>query len=99
MAMTKVWTKLEERNVPEPRTAKFCATLCVAWPDGHDELFEGKVEGRISWPIRGDHGFGFDPIFIPDGETETFGQMSPSKKHAMSHRADAFKKLKAILDG
>ena len=99
MAMTKVWTLLEERNAPEPRTARFCATLCLAWPDGHDELFEGKVEGRVSWPMHGDLGFGFDPMFIPDGETETFGQMDPAKKHAMSHRADAFRKLKAILDG
>jgi XTP/dITP diphosphohydrolase len=99
MAMTKVWTLLEERNAPEPRTARFCATLCLAWPDGHDEIFEGKVEGCVSWPMRGDLGFGFDPMFIPDGETETFGQMDPSKKHAMSHRADAFRKLKACLNG
>ncbi len=98
MAMTKVWTLLEERNAPEPRTARFCATLCLAWPDGHDELFEGKVEGRVSWPMRGDLGFGFDPMFIPEGEVETFGQMDPAKKHAMSHRADAFRKLRAILD-
>lgn len=99
MAMTKVWTLLEERDAPEPRTARFCATLCLAWPDGHDEIFEGKVEGRVSWPMRGDLGFGFDPMFIPDGEVETFGEMDPAKKHAMSHRADAFNKLKAILDG
>lgn len=99
MAMTKVWTLLEERNAPEPRTARFCATLCLAWPDGHDEIFEGKVEGRVSWPMRGDLGFGFDPMFIPNGETETFGQMDPAKKHAMSHRADAFAKLKVCLDG
>ncbi len=99
MAMTKVWTLLEERNAPEPRTARFCATLCLAWPDGHDEIFEGKVEGRVTWPMRGDLGFGFDPMFVPDGETETFGQMDPAKKHAMSHRADAFAKLKACLDG
>lgn len=98
MAMTKVWTLLEERNAPEPRTARFCATLCLAWPDGHDEVFEGKAEGRVSWPMRGELGFGFDPMFIPDGETETFGQMDPAKKHAMSHRADAFRKLQAILD-
>ena len=97
MAMTKVWTLLEEKNASEPRTARFCATLCLAWPDGHDELFEGKVEGRVSWPMRGDLGFGFDPMFIPNGETETFGQMDPAKKHAMSHRADAFAKLKACL--
>ena len=99
LAMTKVWTKLEERNAPEPRTARFCATLCLAWPDGHDEIFEGTVEGRISWPMRGNFGFGFDPIFTPNGEIETFGEMNPIKKHSMSHRNEAFQKFKAILDG
>lgn len=100
MAMTKVWTLLEEKQAAEPRTARFCATLCIAWPDGHDEVVEGTVEGRISWPMRGDQGFGFDPIFIPDGFTETFGEMDRAQKHAMSHRAVAFKKLKAgCLDG
>ena len=99
MAMTKVWSLLEERNAPEPRTARFCATLCIAWPDGHDETFEGTAEGRVSWPMRGELGFGFDPMFIPAGESETFGQMDPAKKHAMSHRADAFQKLKACLNG
>ncbi|MBV0913521.1 RdgB/HAM1 family non-canonical purine NTP pyrophosphatase [Anianabacter salinae] len=95
MAMEKVWTLLEERAAPEPRTARFCCTLCVAWPDGEDALFEGQVAGRIVWPMRGELGFGFDPVFLPDGETETFGEMDPAKKHAMSHRADAFAKLVA----
>lgn len=94
-AMTKVWNQLEEKNAPEPRTARFCCTLCLAWPDGHDELFEGTVEGRLVWPMRGTLGFGFDPIFQPVGETETFGEMDPAKKHRMSHRADAFAKLVA----
>ncbi|GAA3858464.1 RdgB/HAM1 family non-canonical purine NTP pyrophosphatase [Celeribacter arenosi] len=93
MAMEKVWTLLEERGAPEPRTARFCCTLCLAWPDGHDEIFEGTVSGRLVWPMRGDLGFGFDPIFLPDGKSETFGEMDPAKKHAMSHRADAFTKL------
>lgn len=93
MAMTKVWTLLEEKNAPEPRTAAFNCTLCLAWPDGHDELFEGIVRGTVSWPMRGDQGFGFDPIFVPEGHTETFGEMDPAKKHGMSHRADAFAKL------
>lgn len=93
MAMTKVWTLLEEKNAPEPRTAAFNCTLCLAWPDGHDELFEGIVRGAVSWPMRGDQGFGFDPIFVPEGHTETFGEMDPAKKHGMSHRADAFAKL------
>ena len=95
MAMAKVWNMLEDQNAPEPRTARFCSTLCLAWPDGHDEVFEGKVEGRIVWPMRGDSGFGFDPVFLPAGESETFGEMDPDKKHAMSHRAEAFAKLVA----
>jgi len=93
MAMTKVWTLLEEKQAPAPRTAHFCCTLCLAWPDGHDEIFEGRVGGQIVWPMRGELGFGFDPVFLPDGETETFGEMDPTKKHGMSHRADAFAKL------
>ena len=93
MAMTKVWTLLEEKQAPEPRMARFCCTLCLAWPDGHDEIFEGTVDGRLVWPMRGELGFGFDPIFLPDGETETFGEMDPAKKHSMSHRADAFAKM------
>ncbi|PIE07766.1 MAG: non-canonical purine NTP pyrophosphatase, RdgB/HAM1 family [Rhodobacterales bacterium] len=93
MAMTRVWTMLEERQAPEPRKAAFNATLCLAWPDGHDELFEGRVDGRIVWPMRGDRGFGFDPVFQPDGETRTFAEMDPAEKHAMSHRARAFRKL------
>ncbi len=95
MAMTKVWTLLEEKNAARPRTARFCCTLCLAWPDGHEELFEGSVEGQVVWPMRGTRGFGFDPVFLPDGETETFGEMDPAKKHGMSHRADAFAKLVA----
>lgn len=93
MAMKKVWDLLEEKNAPEPLTARFCATLCLAWPDGHDEIFEGTIEGRIVWPMRGEHGFGFDPIFLPDGETETFGEMDPERKQAISHRTDAFRQL------
>lgn len=95
MAMTKVWTLLEEKAVPAPRTARFCCTLCLAWPDGHDEIFAGTVEGQVVWPMRGDLGFGFDPVFLPNGETETFGEMDPAKKHGMSHRANAFRKLVA----
>ena len=99
MAMTKVWTLLEEKNAPEPRTAAFNCTLCLAWPDGHDELFEGIVRGAVSWPMRGDQGFGFDPIFVPNGHSETFGEMDPAKKHEMSHRADAFAKLVSAVFG
>ena len=97
MAMAKVWSMLEEANAPEPRMARFHCTLCIAWPDGEDVLFDGQVRGRLVWPMRGDLGFGFDPIFLPDGESETFGEMDPARKHAMSHRADAFRKFSSAL--
>lgn len=97
MAMGKVNAQLEGMNAPHPRTARFCCTLCVAWPDGHDEIFEGQVRGHLVWPMRGTQGFGYDPVFVAVGETETFGEMDPVRKHAMSHRADAFAKLKARL--
>ncbi|KAA0913230.1 RdgB/HAM1 family non-canonical purine NTP pyrophosphatase [Aquicoccus porphyridii] len=93
MAMEKVWNLLEEKSAPYPRKAAFVCTLCLAWPDGHDEVFEGRVEGQVVWPMRGANGFGFDPIFLPDGESETFGEMDPKRKDAMSHRADAFRQL------
>ena len=93
MAMTKVWNLLEEKGARVPRKAAFNCTLCLAWPDGHDEVFEGRVEGQVVWPMRGDRGFGFDPVFLPNGESETFGEMDPEKKNAMSHRNDAFEKL------
>ncbi len=93
MAMKKVWDLLEVKNAPAPRTARFCCTLCLAWPDGHDEVFEGKVEGSLTWPMRGDKGFGFDPMFVPLGHDITFAEMDPDKKQSMSHRADAFAKF------
>jgi XTP/dITP diphosphohydrolase len=93
MAMEKTWALLEDKNAPFPRNAKFCCTLCLAWPDGHDEIFAGKAAGRLTWPMRGDHGFGYDPIFIPDGHDVTFAEMDPSQKHKITHRADAFAKL------
>jgi XTP/dITP diphosphohydrolase len=93
MAMTRLWDELEAMAAPEPRACRFRCTLCLAWPDGHDEVFDGAVEGRVVWPMRGEQGFGFDPVFLPDGETETFGEMASARKHAMSHRARAFEKL------
>ena len=93
MAMTKVWTMLNDIAAPEPRAARFCCTLCIAWPDGRDAIYDGAVEGRLVWPMRGALGFGFDPIFLPEGESETFGEMDPAKKDRMSHRAVAFAKL------
>ncbi len=79
----------------EQRRAHFTCALSLCWPDGHCESFEGKVHGTIVWPQRGTRGFGYDPIFRPDGEDLTFGQMEPERKHAMSHRADAFRQLDA----
>ncbi len=95
MAMAKVWEECERLEAPEPRLARFHCVLCLAWPDGHDEIFDGTVDGHLVWPMRGKRGFGFDPMFLPDGETETFGEMDPKRKDSMSHRADAFAKLVA----
>ena len=75
------------------RAAQFNCVLALAWPDDHVESFHGIVEGSLRFPPRGDEGFGFDPVFVPKGHDITFGEMDPAKKHAMSHRADAFKKL------
>jgi XTP/dITP diphosphohydrolase len=75
------------------RTAHFVCALAIAWPDGEAETFEGRITGSLIWPPRGTLGFGYDPIFVPDGYTITFGEMQPAQKHAMSHRARAFKKF------
>ncbi|SOD95633.1 RdgB/HAM1 family non-canonical purine NTP pyrophosphatase [Caenispirillum bisanense] len=75
------------------RRAHFVCALCLAWPDGHTEVFEGKVNGELVWPPRGSRGFGYDPMFVPGGYDVTFGEMEPEKKHAMSHRARAFAQL------
>ncbi|MDA0786074.1 MAG: RdgB/HAM1 family non-canonical purine NTP pyrophosphatase [Proteobacteria bacterium] len=73
--------------------AWFTCALALAWPDGHVEVFEGRVEGTLAWPPRGDRGFGYDPIFVPRGSTQTFAEMEPDAKHAISHRAIAFAAL------
>ncbi len=93
MAMTKTHTKLEEINAPHPRRARFTATLVLAWPDGHDEVFDGRVNGTLVWPMRGKTGHGYDPMFQPDGHDITFAEMDPEQKNRISHRADAFQKL------
>ena len=95
LAMTKTWDMLEAINAPLPRTARFCCTLVMAWPDGHDEVFAGEMAGQVVWPMRGDQGHGYDPIFQPDGFTITFGEMDRWQKNEISHRADAFRKLVA----
>lgn len=96
VAMARVEAELAERKATDRRAAFRCA-LALAAPDGACAVFEGEVTGRLVFPPRGDKGFGYDPIFIPDGETETFGEMAPARKHAMSHRARAFAKLIAAL--
>ena len=96
-AMTDTWAKLEAIDAPKPRTAAFCCTFVLAWPDGHDEVFEGRMPGRIVWPMRGDQGHGYDPIFQPDGFDVTFGEMDRWQKNKISHRAKAFEKLVAVF--
>ncbi len=95
-AMEKVREAMEDVGATD-NAARFVCALALAWPDGHSTVFEGEVRGHVVFPPRGDRGFGYDPMFIADGETETFGEMDPDRKHAMSHRADAFRKLTAAL--
>jgi XTP/dITP diphosphohydrolase len=88
--------KVEERLGDSPdRRASFVAVLALAWPDGHVETFRGEVHGRLTWPPRGQRGFGYDPMFVADGLAETFGELEPAEKHRISHRAVAFRKLVA----
>lgn len=98
MAMEKIQTAINAKGTNE-HSAKFVAVLCLAWPDGHREYFRGETHGEIVWPPRGDAGFGYDPIFLPDGHSKTFGEMSAEEKHSwkpeqqddgLSHRARAF---------
>ena len=85
----------EEVGDNPDRTAQFVCVLALAWPDGHVETFEGTVDGTLVWPPRGDRGFGYDPMFLPVGRDETFGEMDQAHKHTISHRADAFRQLVA----
>lgn len=96
-AMRRVEAKLAALPEGTSRDAHFVCALALAWPDGHVEWFEGRVDGALVWPPRGDCGFGYDPMFVPDGRAETFGEMDPDAKHAMSHRADAFRQLVAAV--
>ncbi len=97
MAMGKVEGKLAELGSDADRSAYFICTLALAWPDGHEEVFEGHVNGSLTWPPRGKLGFGYDPVFVPEGRAQTFAELDPAEKHAMSHRADAFRKLVGAL--
>jgi len=95
LAMRKVEAALAARgaNTAARRRARFVAALALAWPDGHVESFQGEVPGTLVWPPRGGRGFGYDPMFLPDGSAETFGEMAPEAKHRISHRARAFRLL------
>lgn len=95
-AMSKV-EELLQKSGDDNRTARFVSTLAILWPDGEQAIFEGSVKGSLVWPPRGEKGFGFDPVFLPDGYNLTFGEMEPAQKHAIDHRADAFAKLKSAL--
>jgi XTP/dITP diphosphohydrolase len=106
--MQTVEDELRARDAltPDRRKAHFVSALCVAWPDGHVEAFEAQVDGTLVWPPRGERGFGYDPMFLPDGHNRTFGEMTAEEKHGLpprgrglSHRARAFLKLaEACLD-
>ena len=105
MAMRNTQEKLFAKGAttPESRTGRFVSVLCLAWPDGHAEYFRGEIEGHLVWPPRGEKGFGYDPMFQPEGASLTFGEMEPHEKHGvtepLSHRARAFDKFKrAMLD-
>ena len=95
-AMEKVERELQAIDAKD-RSARFVSCLAVAWPDGHEGTFRGEVEGTLTWPPRGEMGFGYDPVFVPTGFDVTFAELEPAQKHAMSHRAAAFEKLKAAL--
>ena len=97
LAMARVRTELEALGPEASRNAHFICALALCWPDGHSEWFEGRVDGILTFPPRGTNGFGYDPIFVPAGHDLTFGELEPAAKHAMSHRADAFRKLVAAL--
>ncbi len=95
LAMRKVEDKLQEKGATtaQDRHAQFVCALCLAWPDQHTECFEGRIDGHLVWPPRGDKGFGYDPVFVLDGYDITFGEMDPARKHELSHRAVAFNQL------
>jgi XTP/dITP diphosphohydrolase len=97
LAMGKVEGKLAEQGPQADRSAQFVCTLALAWPDGHIALFEGRVGGTLIWPPRGSLGFGYDPVFVPTGYDQSFAELDPLIKHAISHRAKAFEQLISAL--
>ena len=96
-AMKRVWDEVEAAGPDAGHDAHFVCALSVAWPDGAIESFEGRVHGTLVWPPRGTNGFGYDAMFVANGDTRTFGELEPAEKHAVSHRAVAFKKLVEAL--
>ena len=96
-AMARVWRDLEEKGASD-HSARFVCVLSLALPNGAVESFEGEARGRVVWPARGNRGFGYDPIFVPDGHIKTFGEMSAQEKLPLTHRARAFEKLIAALE-
>jgi len=95
MAMGKVEGMLQALGPDTPRDCWFSCVLALAWPDGEQAVYEGRADGTLAWPPRGSVGFGYDPVFVPVGQTQTFAEIDPAEKHAISHRADAFAKLVA----
>ncbi|MCA0902259.1 RdgB/HAM1 family non-canonical purine NTP pyrophosphatase [Qipengyuania aquimaris] len=95
MAMGKVEGMLQEKGADVDRSCAFHCVLALAWPDGEQAVYEGKAPGTLTWPPRGEMGFGYDPVFVPKGRDLTFAEIAPEEKHAISHRADAFAKLVA----
>ncbi len=95
MAMRRIEDEIGVSGAPTDRRAHFACALALSWPDGHTQTFAGRVDGRLVWPPRGQRGFGYDPLFVPDGHQQTFGEMEPEAKHAISHRAEAFRRLVA----
>ena len=93
MAMGKVEGLLQEQGSDVDRSCAFHCVLALAWPDGEHAVYEGTAPGSLTWPPRGDMGFGYDPVFVPEGSEQTFAEIEPAQKHAISHRADAFAKL------
>lgn len=95
MAMGKVEGLLSEQGPEVDRSGRFVCVLAIAWPDGESAVYEGEVRGSLTWPPRGQLGFGYDPVFVRAGDTQTFAEIDPEEKHRISHRADAFAKLVA----
>ena len=95
MAMGKVEGMLQQKGADVDRSCAFHCVLALAWPDGEQAVYEGTAPGTLTWPPRGEMGFGYDPVFVPKGRDQTFAEIAPEEKHAISHRADAFAKLTA----